>query len=1104
MIAAAASLAIFTYCTIVGIAIVSVLGAEDRPYLPLLAPALGAAVIIIPGILVSELGVPMARAGPIELLLFFLAAVVTLVRVRRRVQIARYWPFAVILLAGFVAAAWPIFQFGFNWLSYSNDDMSNYVLNAERLVELGWFSVPNFTVFNFNRDPTVIYWLWAVDNERFGAEMFLTLWLSVFRVNGYQLFMPVMAALGMMQISATAALVYRRDAARNVALLTAALMAICALATFGLEYQLLAQVFGLGQLIAAIVLVCDLPERLSWRGILLAGIATTGVAMVYPEVTPFLIVGVGLYFGVRIYWESLSRRTIALWVALIMLTTTLLLNEYLRNYIAVIWRRVLSNSASPGGENVRTYVELFPFYLIPSGLPMLYGLYSPVQGIWEPWLSLGIFAGLVLLVATVLIVLRAVRRAEPAGGPALTMLVLGALLFWNRNGFGLFKLAMYMQPFIIACFVPQVEKWFEKMKPAAAVALALFVVLNLQTQLFYVDRSRGGWSAKGTTFVEIPNASASHLLDEFGDLSKTANPSVDFISDTSNAVFGKIEAYFAQPSNIVYPSSDFLPGKWIVAQSPVERALEIPSLARIAAAVTKGRRRNFRNPTFVFRDDYGIQRLNAFFSDSSVPALERRRKGVIFLEDTAAQSVLNRWSTSDVLRNFNIVPIARIKDHLIFVSSRYGLDYYARGRTVALYQLEPDLFYNKQTMAGMGRRLLFEIVNPSPKFHLEISYTATLKDDGKCVLYDPSVLGAEISPHYGHVVGRGSARVFLPVVAPRVLVGQPYMMLDMNTTPTLFPFPRTGLMNLYGRSIPIDGRQLVGFVRDISAVADDDYRHLPRPSFLSNLRTDLTNRNLEYSGAYEDGWISESSEYVLSRPADKTSLVVSGVVPLIGDPNFHTALRVLADGRLLGRSEVGIGAFSFQFPARNLGRQTRISLLFDRFQQLPNGDGRPVGAKLYSLGFLTPGDSVKESNSAGLSSRERSDWLVKNAKARIEFGTGWYPLETYDGETFRWANNDARITLDGQTEKGEALVLDAAPGPGEGGRPGRLRLLNAAGRTLGTALLSQRGTLIFALPPARSGATYILHVDGGGSVIPSDWRILNFRIFGVSVKQLGR
>lgn len=83
----------------------------------------------------------------------------------------------------------------------------------------------------------------------------------------------------------------------------------------------------------------------------------------------------------------------------------------------------------------------------------MFGIYSAVEGFSEPWLSLGVLAGFVLLAATVVAVFEAVRGGEAAGAPAAIMLALGAVLFMKQAGFGLFKLGMYVQPFIIPCLV---------------------------------------------------------------------------------------------------------------------------------------------------------------------------------------------------------------------------------------------------------------------------------------------------------------------------------------------------------------------------------------------------------------------------------------------------------------------------------------------------------------------------------------------------------------------------------------------------------------------------------------------------------------------------
>jgi hypothetical protein len=564
-------------------------------------------------------------------------------------------------------------------------------------------------------------------------------------------------------------------------------------------------------------------------------------------------------------------------------------------------------------------------------------------------------------------------------------------------------------------------------------------------------------------------------------------------------VFGKIEAFFAKPTNIIYPSGNFLPGLFIMPETRFERALIIPWMLKKAVLMSVERRRFFKKPYFIFRDDYGLMRLSDFFANSSIPRLFRHPENVLFLEDTAAQSVVNRWNTSDVQKNFEVVRLDRLRNHLIFVSSRYGLDYNARGKYVALYQLEPDLFYHGTTMAGMGRRILFEIINPTSKFRLEMNYSVTLKDDGECVLTDASIRGAGLNPQFAHLIGRGSARIFLPAVRPRILAGQPYVFLDMNVNGTLFPFPRTGLMNLYGRNIPLDGRLLVGFARDISAISEQEYQNLRPPSLLTNLRTALRDRNLEYSGAYEDGWISEASFYGLAQHEGQRFLTVSGMVPFVSDPNFHFTLRVLAGEREVGRAELGVGKFAFAFPVGRLGARVHVKLLFDRFQRLPLTDRRPVAAQLYTLGFLTAAQAAQLPHFANWASTAQSKWL-RGMDKRIDFGEGWYQVESYDGQTFKWAANDARLVVRGRTTPNTKLVLDVSPGPGEGGRAGILQLNDSGGRELGAVKISQRQTVSFPLEAAPGPQTYVLHIDHGGAITPSDPRTLNFRVFSVSLR----
>ena len=632
------------------------------------------------------------------------------------------------------------------------------------------------------------------------------------------------------------------------------------------------------------------------------------------------------------------------------------------------------------------------------------------------------------------------------------------------------------------------------------VPVFAFAVLNFSTQQYYVERSRAMPGRTSATFVEIPDASASHLLDEFATLEPLAQRSgTIFVSDTFNIVYAKIENFYTKPAAVIFPSDDFLRASFRLPTDPILRRMLIPSQRETALRLSAMRRRHYSQTAFKFFRPHGRTiEEDGFLADNRVPYFERNPRDIYLIADTALQSMMNRWYNSDYQRNFDIVPLNRIRNHLIFIAARYGLAYYTRSQFTSLFQLEPDLFYDGKTMAGIGRRLLFDIVNPSKRIRLEMTYTETLKDDGKCRLYSPSILGASSKRIQAQVVGRGSARVFFPPVVPRVLVGQTYVLLDMDVDGTLFPMRRTGLMRLYGMKYPLDARRLVGFGRDISAISDDEYDRLDRPSFLADPPADLLNKNLEYSGAYEDGWISEASQYVLARPQGSQRLIVRGLVPLIGDPNYHSRFVVLLNGRVAGRGEAGIGTLEMHFPAGHASGAVKVRLLFDRYQRLPGGDDRPVAMKLYALGFQNAQESAAYARSATLSSRKRSDWWSAEDKSGVQFGNGWYPLETYGGQTFRWANNDAAITV--RIAKSSELVVDVEPGPGEGGRPGVLHLLDAAGEDVGSKTIVGRQLVKFTLPQGASPKSFVLHIDGGGAKVPSDPRILDFRVFSVSVR----
>jgi len=109
-------------------------------------------------------------------------------------------------------------------------------------------------------------------------------------------------------------------------------------------------------------------------------------------------------------------------------------------------------------------------------------------------------------------------------------------------------------------------------------------------------------------------------------------------------------------------------------------------------------------------------------------------------------------------------------------------------------------------------------------------------------------------------------------------------------------------------------------------------------------------------------------------------------------------------------------------------------------------------------------------------------------------GTGWYPLETFNGESFRWINNDA--VVEASQSANPALRLEVEPGPGLEMKPFMLQVLHQTGAPITTLEVRNRQQIEIKLPAdAKLPLKMKLHVEGGGRASPGDARVMNFRVF---------
>ncbi|HET9393760.1 MAG TPA: hypothetical protein VFO29_09630 [Candidatus Rubrimentiphilum sp.] len=947
MIPALLSLGIFASLFLVGFAMVSLLNAR-RSILTnvLISPAVGAVTFLLPTVTMSQAGLPVKAFAHFLVPVLLIGAAAVLWKIRPHFPWRQLWPFAVVLFVAFALIGRPFFDFGFNWVSFSNDDMLNYSLAADRFMNQSFFQMPPVHADQIYRGYDTTYWFeYVVGGERSGVELLLALVLSLTGLRGVQGFMPFIVAGYLSMVLAAAAMVLKRSSRPQVAWVTAALVAASALTVLGTLDQLLGQVYGLLILCASLGLFlrpetfAPVSRRTAGR-ITLCGVVLAGQLLIYPELLAFTVIAIGAYGGLRLIRGKAQVRNAAVSLATIALVAVIVAGQNLLTMLLLISHRF--NSAVPTDARVSMVDLRFPYYLIPSGFGNVWGFFAIATLPPEPWLSIAI--GLTMLMTIAVFVL-AVRYAILGTGAAIVtaaMLVLAVVLFKNHAHFGLYKIAMYMQPFIFAI----VAVWAVRMRPRvlAVVAVAGLVVLNGATGWRYVELSRNLPGSESGGFVEVAHASPTHLVAQLSAL-RMPHGIGAVISDAPLVSLAKYETGYTQNLPIFFITRDFRNHGILEWPFPFfrhrrdiieERAGRLIHLAK-----------HFEQPR---KMDFG-RRPHHKYAWFRAPLMQHIVTiNPIVMESTSQDSILNRTAHPYSPDDFRMVPYNQVRNHVSFVESSLG---YAPGAQevakVSLYQLEPDYFLRQDTMSALGRYLLLNILQPSPKVRIVLSISSTLAADGVNELPPVRVIGRNIASF--HSVGRGSAQLISDPVEPRIIAGAAYVGIDMGIVGKRFARPRTGLMRLYGADIPFDPRVITVFGRNISAISEDDYRRWPAPSSIRNFPEDLLDPHIVFSGIYEDGWISAHSRVVFETKAASPYLILDGEVPRIAVDHFSTVITPVVDGHRLQGQGVQLGTFQRVWDTNLRPGKHVIELYFSKDQSLMIHDRRRVAARVTYWGL---------------------------------------------------------------------------------------------------------------------------------------------------------
>jgi hypothetical protein len=441
------SVALFGYAWLIGFAVLGVLyRRDDLIRTVLIAPAVGIVTLLYCTYVFSRLGLPIgsfARALGIALLA---AAIAALVWRRPPLPGRRGLPYLLVLALAFAASGWPLLVDGFAWVAHLNPDAGNYMLDTDRLVRRPYLGAPDVEAWRSQTDWASLYVVFPLTGIRTGTDLIFAWVVSVSGLDEPAAYMPLIVALHVSALSAATALI--RTVHRFARLLSGALLAVAALSSVGVTLQLLGQELGLTCLALASVLLLSPFYRLAGpalvRFVVLATLVMAGFLLSYPEMLPFLGMGFLIYHGVAVtelrpYW----RRGVGAGAIIGIAALVLIAPDALASL------KFLLGQLSAAESQMRL-PELFPFFLIPSGVAALWGLrpYAP-GGVPILGENLAIALGFALSAAASVGTLWMVYRREACAAMVVLMVVLGAALAVNESGFGIFKLAMYVQPFLM-------------------------------------------------------------------------------------------------------------------------------------------------------------------------------------------------------------------------------------------------------------------------------------------------------------------------------------------------------------------------------------------------------------------------------------------------------------------------------------------------------------------------------------------------------------------------------------------------------------------------------------------------------------------------------
>ena len=189
--------------------------------------------------------------------------------------------------------------------------------------------------------------------------------------------MPAILMLTLMQLFALGSIAVWRGRNRKVAIVAFFLLATTPLFSLGTLYQLIAQVGGLA-LLVVIASILFMARKLTWRTMAVSGLLTAGLAIFYPEVSPFVAMGIMIVAARLRYTDSQQFSPYSVFILGVAVLTFLLIASSTYEFINTLVMQSVGSAGLGAMAEINDQsggLVLFPWTLVPSFIPMLFGLH---------------------------------------------------------------------------------------------------------------------------------------------------------------------------------------------------------------------------------------------------------------------------------------------------------------------------------------------------------------------------------------------------------------------------------------------------------------------------------------------------------------------------------------------------------------------------------------------------------------------------------------------------------------------------------------------------------------------------------------------------------